>query len=52
MNMTREEAAKFFSVFAVEEFNKTEYNSNECTFNDRRQADRSLIDNITQACRL
>lgn len=51
-NMTREEAAKFFGVFAVEQFGKTEYNTNNCDFNDISKADRSLIDNITQACRL
>lgn len=51
-NMTREEAAKFFGVFAVEQFSKTEYSTNECDFYDINKADRSLIDNITQACRL
>ena len=51
-NMTREEAAKFFGIFAVEQFNKTEYSTNECDFYDINKADRSLIDNITLACRL
>ena len=51
-NMTREEAAKFFSIFAIGEFNKVEYISNACIFNDIKKADRSLINNITQACRL
>lgn len=50
--MTREEASKFFSVFAKTIFNKTEDISNTCSFKDISKADSTLKDSINSACRL
>jgi len=50
--MTREEASKFFSVFAKIIFNKTEDTANTCSFRDINNADSTLKDSINSACRL
>lgn len=51
-NMTREEASKFFGVFASWEFLKTEYPNNMCDFTDIKSADWSLVPNIVSSCKL
>lgn len=50
--MTREEAAKFFSVFAKNEFNKTEDSEMLCDFDDIDMADQTLKNYIIGACKL
>ncbi|MEI8091361.1 MAG: hypothetical protein WCG98_03865 [bacterium] len=50
--MTRQEASKFFSVFAKSEFNKTEKASDTCAFSDMRLSDTTLTTSITSACKL
>lgn len=50
--MTREEASKFFSVFAKTIFNKPEDLSNTCSFRDINKADPTLQASIHSACRL
>lgn len=50
--MTREEASKFFGVFAKNEFNKTEDYTLPCDFSDIQNADPTLRENIVSACRL
>ena len=50
--MTREEASKFFSVFAKNEFNKTENTALLCDFYDIAKADPTLRNSIISACRL
>lgn len=51
-NMTREEASKFFSVFAKKEFKKTEIAGMSCSFYDIKKADPTLVSSITGACNL
>jgi hypothetical protein len=50
--MTREEASKFFSVFAQKEFNKVESSNLSCDFNDIKNADPTLRKSITSSCKL
>ena len=50
--MTREEASKFFSVFAEKEFNKVESSNRSCDFNDIKNSDPTLRKSITSACKL
>ena len=50
--MTREQASKFFGVFAKEEFGKFEGNSSVCSFYDIKRADSTLRTNIVSACKL
>lgn len=50
--MTREEAAKFFSVFAQTQFDKQEDAMAACQFADIATADLTLKNNITLACKL
>ena len=50
--MTREEASKFFSVFAKNEYNKTENPDLSCDFYDISKADPTLRSSIVSACRL
>jgi len=50
--MTREEASKFFGVFAKNEFNKTENPDLSCNFSDITKADPTLRSSIVSACRL
>lgn len=50
--MTREEASKFFSVFAKTIYNKSEGSATSCSFSDIKRADSTLRDSITSACRL
>lgn len=51
-NMTREEASKFFSVFAKKEFGLREKSNNTCNFTDTKWADQTLVSSITSSCRL
>ena len=44
--MTREEASKFFGVFAQKEYNKIEDSTKKCTFYDINKADPTLKNNI------
>jgi len=48
--MTREEAAKFFSVFA-EKLGKTSPSTNDCVFQDIHKADPTLLSSINNACK-
>ena len=50
--MTREEAAKFFGVFATTIYNKSEDSIISCSFSDIKKADSTLTSNITSACKL
>ena len=50
--MTREEASKFFSVFATSEFQKTENPDAPCNFTDLTGADPTLMSSIQTACKL
>ena len=50
--MTREEASKFFGVFAENEFSKIEDTALPCNFYDIQKADPTLRNNIISACRL
>lgn len=50
--MTREEASKFFSVFAQKEYSKTEDSNKKCSFYDIKKADPTLRNNIVSSCRL
>lgn len=50
--MTREEASKFFSVFAKTIFNKSESTSFSCGFKDLTKADSTLRESISSSCRL
>lgn len=51
-NMTREEASKFFSVFAKNEFSKTEKSSTSCSFYDSKYNNPTLTSSITSACKM
>jgi hypothetical protein len=50
--MTREEASKFFGVFAQNEFQKIENTDTPCSFTDIFSADPTLSGNIQTACKL
>ena len=50
--VTREQAAKFFSVFATAILWKTEDDSLPCNFSDIGQATPDLVDDIISSCRL
>jgi hypothetical protein len=50
--MTREEASKFYGIFAQKIYNKTEDTSKKCTFNDITKADPTLRTNIISSCKL
>jgi hypothetical protein len=50
--ITREEAAKFFSVFATEILGKTPDTSLPCTFSDLGGATPDLVDDIILSCQL
>lgn len=51
-NMTREEASKFFSVFAKKEFGLKEKTANSCNFTDIGWADQTLVSSINSSCKL
>lgn len=50
--MTREEASKFFSVFAKTIYDKSENSTTACNFYDIKRADPTLTSSITSACKL
>lgn len=50
--MTRQEASKFFSVFAKNEFWKIEDSSINCTFADSRKISPSLLPSVISACKM
>jgi hypothetical protein len=50
--MTREEASKFFSVFAKTIYDKSENSTAACSFYDIKRADPTLTSSITSACKL
>jgi len=50
--MTREEASKFFSVFAKMIYDKSENSATACNFYDIKRADPTLTSSITSACKL
>lgn len=50
--MTREEASKFFGVFAKNEFQKIENTDTPCSFTDLLSVDPTLSGNIQTACKL
>ncbi len=49
---TREQAAKFFSQFAVKVMGKTPNSSVSCNFEDINQADSTLKTDIITSCQL
>ena len=51
-NMTREEASKFFSVFAKKELGLKENSTNSCNFTDIKLADPTLVSSINSSCKL
>ncbi len=50
--MTREEASKFYWVFAQKIYNKKENSTKKCNFSDIKKADPTLRNNITNSCKL
>jgi len=50
--MTREEASKFFSVFAKTIYDKSENSTTLCSFNDSKRADSTLTNSIVSSCKL
>ena len=50
--LNREQASKFFSVFAKKIYNKTKVLSDSCGFSDIQKADKTLTSNIKAVCDL
>lgn len=51
-SFTREQAAKFFSQFAINIKKKTKDEEKSCIFNDIKDADKTLVNNIIESCKL
>lgn len=51
-SLRRDEAAKFFSVFAAQVLKKQEDEAKNCTFNDLAEGHTDLKTNVVSACRL